>query len=377
MPFLPNCPYRCTPRNTGSELFWIFAIVITAIACAALYYAAGGRRVNAVPAGADDATTAHFRLQLKEIEGDIAAGRLGEAEGVAAKGELARELLRMQGEASPASGVSRPWVVPAALLATALLAFGTYSFLGNPGLPSLPLSERPAPPPELDLDDAIARIEAQLAKTPDDVRGWSVVAPVYMQQQRFADAANAYRRVIELSGATADLETNLGEALMMQAGGDAAGEPMRLFESAAARDPKHIRSRFYIASESTRTRQFETAVRQWNEIIALGTPQDAWLDSAKAGLSAALDGLNNVQPETTLDDAAIRGMVESLATRLYESGGSIEEWTRLVRSRMVLGDTEAAQQDYDRARAAYPDAALRTELDVLAADNGLVSKESN
>lgn len=377
MPFLPNYPYRCSPRNTGSELFWIFAIVITAIACAALYYAARGRRVNAVPAGADDATTAHFRLQLKEIEGDIAAGRLGEAEGVAAKGELARELIRTQGESSRATGVNAPWVVPVALLATALLAFGTYSFLGNPGLPSLPLSERPAPPPEIDLDDAIARIEAQLQKTPDDVRGWSVIAPVYMQQQRFADAANAYRRVIELSGATADLETNLGEALMMQAGGDAAGEPLRLFESAAARDPRHIRSRFYVASESTRTGNFETAVRQWNEIIALGTPQDAWLDSAKAGLSAALDGLNNVLPETQMDDAAIRGMVESLATRLYESGGSIEEWTRLVRSRMVLGDTEAAQLDYDRARAAYPDAAMRTELDVLAADNGLVSKETN
>ena len=377
MPFLPNYPYRCSPPNTGSELFWIFAIVITAIACAALYYAGRGRRVNAVPAGADDATTAHFRLQLKEIEGDIAAGRLGEAEGVAAKGELARELIRTQGESSRATGVNAPWVVPAALLATALLTFGTYSFLGNPGLPSLPLSERPAPPPEIDLDDAIARVEAQLEKTPDDVRGWSVIAPVYMQQQRFADAANAYRRVIELSGATADLETNLGEALMMQAGGDAAGEPLRLFESAAARDPRHIRSRFYVASESTRTGEFETAVRQWNEIIALGTPQDAWLDSAKAGLSAALDGLNNVQPETQMDDAAIRGMVESLATRLYESGGSIEEWTRLVRSRMVLGDTQAAQLDYDRARAAYPDAAMRTELDVLAADNGLVSKETN
>lgn len=376
MPFLPNCPYRCSPRNIGSELFWIFAIVITAIACAALYYAARGSRVNAVPAAADDATTAHFRLQLKEIEGDIAAGRLGEAEAVAAKGELARELIRIQAEVRRAPGVGQPWVVPAALLATALLAFGTYTFIGSPALPSLPLSERPTPPAELDLDDAISRIEAQLQKTPDDVRGWSVIAPVYMQQQRFADAANAYRRVIELSGATADLETNLGEALMMQAGGDPSGEPMRLFESASARDPRHVRSRFYIAGESTRAGNFEAAVRQWNEIIALGTPQDAWLETARSGLSAALDGLNNVRPEANLDDAAIRGMVESLAARLYASGGSIEEWTRLVRSRMVLGETEAAQLDYDRARAAYPDAAVRTELDVLAADNGLVSKET-
>ena len=56
-------------------MFWIFAIAITAIACAALYYAARGRRVNATPAAQmtsdDDATTAHFQLQLREIDGDI------------------------------------------------------------------------------------------------------------------------------------------------------------------------------------------------------------------------------------------------------------------------------------------------------------------
>lgn len=375
MPFLPNCPYRCSPLNIGSHVFWIFAIAITAIACAALYYAAQGRRVNAVPVGADDATTAHFRLQLKEIDGDIAAGRLGEAEGLAAKGELARELIRMQGEGQKLSA-GRPWMVPVAVLATAMLAFGTYSFLGNPGLPSLPLAERTPPPAELDLDDAVTRIEAQLQQTPDDVRGWTVIAPVYMQQQRFADAANAYRRVIELSAPTADLETNLGEALMMEAGGEAAGEPMQLFESAAARDPKHIRSRFYIAGESTRVGNFEQAVRQWNEIIALGTPQDAWLETAKAGLAAATDGLNNVQPETTLDDAAIRGMVESLAKRLYESGGSIEDWTRLVRSRLVLGQMAEAQADYDRAHKAFPDVTERWELDVLAGDNGLVTRKA-
>ena len=98
-----------------------------------------------------------------------------------------------------------------------------------------------------------------------------------------------------------------------------------------------------------------------------------WMEAARAGLQAATDGLNNVPPDIPPDDAAIRGMVEGLAKRLYESGGSIEEWTRLIRSRLVLGETELAQADYDKARAAYPDPAARQELDVLAADNGLQS----
>lgn len=373
--FRQIAPIDADARNTGFHVFWIFAIAITAIACATLYYAAMGRRVNATPAGVDDATAAHFRLQLKEIEADIAAGRLGEAEGVAAKGELARELIRVHGEQRKAAAGHQGWVMPAAIVVTALLAFGTYSFLGNPGLPALPLAERTAPA-ERDLDDAIARIEAQLERTPDDIRGWTVIAPVYMQQGRFADAANAYRRVIELSGPTAELETNLGEALMMQNGGSAEGEPLKLFESAAARDPKHVRSRFYIASESTRLGRYEEAVRQWNELIALGGPADPWMETAKAGLAAATDGLNNVPQDIPADDAAIRDMVEGLAARLYESGGTIEEWTRLVRSRLVLGQTAAAQADYDRAHKAYPDVTERWELDVLAGDNGLVTRKA-
>ena len=34
---------------------------------------------------------------------------------------------------------------------------------------------------------------------------------------------------------------------------------------------------------------------------------------------------------------------------------------------------DLAQEAYDAARKAYPDASVRTELDVLAADNGLVA----
>ena len=92
--------------------------------------------------------------------------------------------------------------------------------------------------------------------------------------------------------------------------------------------------------------------------------------NAEAGLAAAEAGLNGGEVP---DNSAIAGMVEGFSSRLNDSGGTIEEWTRLVRSRLVLGQTELAQTAYDAARKAYPNAGDRTELDVLAADNGLVA----
>jgi cytochrome c-type biogenesis protein CcmH len=352
-------------------LFWLLAIAVTAVACAALYYAAAGRTVNASAGPVDDATSAHYRLQLREIEGDITAGRLGEAEGVAARGEMARELIRLKGEKHPSAGdgAMKPALL-FAVAATAVLAFGAYTLLGNPDLPSAPLADRPAS--EMTLDEAVARIEAQLTVTPGDLRGWQAIGPAYMQLARFAEAERAYRRIIELDGANADRETDLAEAIMMKQGGSVVGEPMALLQSAAARDARHVRSRFYLAGEATRLGEYQSAIAQWTELIALATGDEPWLATARGGLAAATAGLNG---ETALpDESDIVAMVEGLSARLDAQGGTVAEWTQLVRSRLVLGQLELAQSAYDAARAAYPDAGVRTGLDVLAADNGLVAR---
>lgn len=352
-------------------IFWSLAIVVTVVACAALYYAGRGQGVNATPGVVDSPEVAHLRLQLREIEADVAGGRLGAPEAQAARGELARELLRLKAEAKPVSADGRRGIVAVAVAATALLAFGVYGALGRPDLPAMPLAQRTdLTVPEMSLDDAIARIEAQLQATPDDVRGWSVIAPAYMQLGRFADAANALRKVIEIEGPNADRETDLGEALMMAAGGTIAGEPHDLFTSAAARDPAHVRSRYYLAEEAMRTGDYEAAKANWERLVDLaGTGTESWLPAAQSGLAAAEAGLRGEVP----NDPAIAGMVEGLSDRLMQDGGTVEEWTRLVRSRLVLGQADRAQLAYDAAREAYPNPADRGALDVLAADNGLVA----
>ena len=369
--------------GSGSTMSWVLIIIVTAIACAALYYAARGRAVNATGAARTDPTTAHFRLQLREIETDAASGRLGDAEALAARGELARELLHLQGEQQggnvPTSG-RRNQGLSLTVVLVAVLALGAYSILGSPELPSQPLVARTdvASAP-IELDDAILRIEEQLARTPEDLRGWSVIAPAYMQLGRFADAVRAYRRVIELGGATADAETDLGEALMMVNEGSAEGEPIALFESAAARDPRHARSRYYLANEATRAGRYEDAVTLWNKLLAIASGNEPWVAAARSGLSVAKAAFEaaDIPAGDAPDAAVIADMVEGLAGRLSTEGGTIEDWTRLVRSRLVMGQTQAAQADYDAARRAYPDAAVRTELDVLAADNGLLASETN
>jgi cytochrome c-type biogenesis protein CcmH len=56
--------------------------------------------------------------------------------------------------------------------------------------------------------------------------------------------------------------------------------------------------------------------------------------------AAALAGAAGMSPEEQA--GMVRGMVEGLATRLSQEGGSAEEWARLIASYGVLGETEKA-----------------------------------
>ncbi|HEY8595214.1 MAG TPA: c-type cytochrome biogenesis protein CcmI [Devosiaceae bacterium] len=365
-------------------VFWALAIGLTLVACAALFYAGRLQAVNANPDNAASALDAHHRAQLEEIEGDVARGELSIEDGETARAELARELLRQSGEQTSGLARARPprFLVPMSVLVIAVVAFGIYWQLGSPQLPGQPLSARQAEIADrMSLAQAIAKVEQRLKETPDDLRGWQVIAPIYMQQQRFDDAVHAYRRILDLQPPTADAETDLAEALTMANGGTPNAEAMALLNSAVARDPGNVRARFYLADTATRQGRFDEAKRLWNDVLALSRGGESWLPAAQAGLEAAQNGQTGATPAAgnglSLDPEQrqmVQGMVEGLASRLESDGGSIDEWTRLVRSRLVLGDKAAAQKAYDEAVAAYPDATARTALDNMAKQAGLQVK---
>lgn len=351
-------------------IFWLIAIAVTAIACAALLYAGRMRMVNA---GAGESTdpNSHFRLILAGIEADLAAGKMGADEAMGAKGELAREMLRAKVDTTHGATdeLGRGALVSGIAL-VAVVALGAYAVLGSPNLPSQPLAGRvDVAAQNMDLATAIARIESQLAINPDDLRGWTVLAPALLEIGRYDDAANAFGRIIELSEPTAQLLTDRAEALLLASDGAGSDEAMTLLRDAAAMDPNHAQSRLYLAAELTRTGQYDEAAVLWQAAIDLSQGDEPWLAAARQGLSAA----QNDGVDTTAADQAemIRGMVEGLSTRLYADGGTVEEWARLVQSYIVLGDLPNAQKAYDGAVAAYPLAFDRGELDSLALGAGL------
>src|SRR5665213_549753 len=183
-----------------------------------------------------------YRDQLDEVSRDRAAGLIGETEAEAARVEVSRRLIAAADAAAtevPApQAAARRRRRTTAVAAFILLPIGAvllYLVLGSPQLPGQPLAARLQVPDEANsIASQIARVERHLEQTPDDGRGWEVIAPVYMRLGRFDDAVRAWRNAIRLNGPSSAREAEFGEAQVAAANGVITAEAKAAFERAPA-----------------------------------------------------------------------------------------------------------------------------------------------
>lgn len=393
-------------------LFWILALLILIVCLGAIYYAT--TQVKNIQSAAEvlEASKVFYREQLSDIEKDVAQGRISAVDAIAAKSELAREVIKLEKETSDVAREDKSkYLAVFALPFIFVVSLGGYAFLGSPNMNAQPFASRP-PVAEQEaalLLRAVEDIKAQLLVTPDDVQAWTALSVYYMRTQQFAEAENAYRNILRLATPTADLYTDLAETLIMQADDAIDAEATQFLREAAQLDPIHVRSRLYLAGELTRTAQFEEAIQVWKQTIAISeTKSEPWFALAESGLAAAELGFAQSNPnsdnpkndedskDTVLstveetpaqsgagdaierpslqDDDMVRGMVDRLYNRLQESDGTLAEWQRMVRSRLVLDGPERAVEDLELGLSKI-NPNDREALAEFAKELGLVARE--
>jgi cytochrome c-type biogenesis protein CcmH len=203
-----------------------------------------------------------------------------------------------------------------------------------------------------------------------------------MHLGRFEDAVKARRNALRLSGANADREADLAEALLAAANGVITDEAKSGFERALARDATHIKARYFLGLAAEQDGDGAGAATIWRAMLKDAAPLAPWVPLVRQALarvdSAPAPGPSQVdiaaaQSMAPEDQAAmVRGMVERLAQRLKQDGSDVEGWLRLVRAYTVLGDKERAREAAGEARRAIgTDADKLRRLDDLIKGLGL------
>jgi cytochrome c-type biogenesis protein CcmH len=346
-------------------VFWIAAAVLTAATCLVLL-----RSLNQGAVAGEAARVDHDRrfydAQIAEIERQSRIGLIGDAEAQSAKAEAARRLLAADDlVVNQSSGPGRGHLIAVAVFVP-MLTLPVYLLAGTPSMPSFPLAARKADPVAAaqsgDVMSALAKVEEHLRRNPDDGRGHEIIAPIYLRMGRHDDAVNSFAAALRILGPTGERLASVGEARVYQADGRVTPEAKQDFDAAMALDPKHVKSRFFLALAAQQADDKPKAIALLTalqgdlpdgELKAEIGRQIATLTGAPAG-GGAIAALPQAQ-----QNEAIRGMVEGLAQRLATTGGSADEWARLIRALTVLGERDRVGAILGEARqkfAAQPEA---------------------
>ncbi len=356
-------------------MVWVLFAFLTGVAVLAVLWPL----IRAPRASVREASDkAFYQIAVSGIDRDVERGLITPDDAAAARVEAARRLIASAHEATSRS------ISPTRLRVTALaaivlipaLSLGLYYYLGNPDYPDQPLEARlKAPPGQMDVNAALAKIEKHLADNPDDARGWEIVAPVYMKMGRAQDAAEAWRNVIRLEGPTAERASAFGQALTFAANGTVTPQARAAFEAALKEEPDNAQARFFVALADEQTGDKASALDAYQKLLVEG-PDAPWAPVVRerveklggaSGPAAAIAAMPAEQREQ-----AIRGMVAGLAARLEQNGGDLEGWLRLVRSYTMLRETDRARAALaDAKKALVGNAQAVEQLDALARELGI------
>lgn len=232
---------------------------------------------------------------------------------------LKRQVLARQAQTTAASGRLSSGL---ALLAIAVIGGSVYYMQGRPDLFYLDRTEgalnpaiasTPSAPSQTDrdtdVDNLISQLEARLADDrADDPNGWLLYARSLMNLGRFSDALDAYDRVVTLTDSHPEAvdERERARAFVEQRGRDKQPIPPSI-DARPQRGPT------------------EADVRDAQQMSEVDR------------------------------QAMINGMVEGLAARLDDNPDDADGWARLIRARLVLGQSDKVAADVAKMRIAYTD----------------------
>jgi cytochrome c-type biogenesis protein CcmH len=136
------------------------------------------------------------------------------------------------------------------------------------------------------IDAMLGRLEARLAKQPDDAEGWSMLARSYAVLGRHQQALPAFERAVALRGDDAVLLADYADALAATRGRKLAGEPERIVLRALALDDHNLKALSLAGSAALERGDGALAQRHWLKLKQLA-PQSELARQIEPALATA------------------------------------------------------------------------------------------
>jgi cytochrome c-type biogenesis protein CcmH len=220
----------------------------------------------------ETASLAVLRDQLAELETDLARGILAPERYEQARQELERRVLDEVDREAPARAAApatvNAWTAAILGATIPIAAIVLYVLLGTP---SAHLAKAPGAGPGHDVDAGqleamVARLAAQVEGSPEDAKGWTLLARSYSVMGRYPEAVRAYERAAALVPRDADLLADFADTLAVTQGRNLQGKPLELVHRALEIDPEHWKALALAGTAAFDRKDYGRAIAYWERL---------------------------------------------------------------------------------------------------------------
>jgi len=245
----------------------------------------------------DQINLAVFRQQLEELDADLAAGNLEQAQYDSARRDLEKELLLDIDPNAPAAKPAKSgrWAVAALVPALPAAALGLYFYVGEPGAID---RQQPAPVAAAgvpahgtgeempSMDVLVQRLAERMEQEPDNMEGWVMLGRSYLAMGRMEEAVAAYEKARALAPDEANVLLGYAEALA-KSGGGLQGRAAELIAEAVELEPANPNALWMMGLVEYERGNLEPAIGLWTKLESLLEPGGEEADAVRSYIAQA------------------------------------------------------------------------------------------
>jgi cytochrome c-type biogenesis protein CcmH len=273
--------------------FWIFGAALALLALVLLLRPLLRSR-KSEKIGRAEANISIYRDHLRELDVDLAEGKLTAADHARSRAELDARLLADVAAPEAQMPAARPGGRRLALVLIAvvpLFAAALYLAVGNPA--ALAPGSDPHAFDSQQLTALVERLAARMRENPDDAEGWRLLGRSYAALGRFPESLDAYAKAVERKPRDADLLADMADVLATTRSERLQGEPEKLVMRALEIDPQNLKALALAGTAAFERKDFNSAARYWQRMLPLVPPESEDARSIQANIAEAQSHLKS------------------------------------------------------------------------------------
>ena len=218
------------------------------------------------------------------------------------------------------------------------------------------------------LNELVIQLKTILRSRPYDLKGYNLLLENSARLGDFKTAYYAMEHIIQNINPTVSASdySKLSELMIAATDGYISIEAENNLVKSLHLDGTNKRARYYYGLLKLQKNKLEEGYKIWKNLLKEETEESPWSQLIKQDISRLENLIKSQNNKEFSEDEKdmIYTMVSNLKKRIESEGGTFEDWFKLIRSYLVLGENELALEKFTNAKNIFknsPDLILRLE----------------